>query len=180
MMKYFNSVLNTTVGFPENKRGPLLPRGISRFTSLVFNGGWLHSRSVCDCIFLSVDRNIKIHTVCFFGSKDNKYSVSLTVADNDHKIAFEAKRQICSVFKHAHSKIGDYQGFDVVCEPPISLKANTKYYFRAHINGPPTWYGENGQSSVKHSRVTFLFADDPRVYTSVEKGQYSEFLFTLD
>ena len=66
----------------------------------------------------------------------------------------------------------------------MSLRSlfKTKYYFKADIYGPPTlWYGENGQSSsVEHSGVTFRFADDPEGYTSVKKGQYSEFLFALD
>ena len=68
MVKYFNSVLNTTVEFLESKRGSLLKRQVSRFKSVVFNNGWKHSSKCYDWIYLAVDTSIKLHAVRFFGS----------------------------------------------------------------------------------------------------------------
>ena len=81
--------------------------------------------------------------------------------------------------KHVESEIGNYPGFDIGFEPPIALKANTRYLFDANIEAPLTWYGEGGKTCVQHSGVNFYFDDLSKNSTCVERGQFSEFLFTI-
>ena len=76
LMRYFNSVLDTSVGFCETKRtGPL--EKISRFGSLVT--GWHYSSSCSEYLGLTVDKNIKLHAIRLFGSDSSEYSVTLYV-----------------------------------------------------------------------------------------------------
>ena len=81
--------------------------------------------------------------------------------------------------KQIQCEIGDYQGFDIVLEPPIAIIANKRYRISASISGPPSWYGTNGCSTVEQSGVTFHFFS-VSTPTSKEKGQFPKFVFTLD
>ena len=81
--------------------------------------------------------------------------------------------------KQINCEIGDHQGFDIVFEPPIAIKANRRYRISAAITGPPSWYGTTGRSTVEHSGVTFHYYSVSR-HTSCGKGQFSNFVFTLD
>ena len=179
IMKYFCSVLKIPVGFPEAKRTGILPKRVSRFKSVVYNGGWHHSSGYYDMIVFSVNKDIKLHAVRLFGSKNGKYSVELSVRNVlDVILAKIEKYNILS--RDVRGKIGNYQGFDVVFKPPIVLKGNTWHSFRAHITGPPSWYGENGQTNVEHSGVKFSFANKTSKFTCVPTGQFAEWLFTLN
>ena len=69
-------------------------------------------------------------------------------------------------------------------EPPVVLRALIQYCFEAFIRGEPSWHGRDGSSRVQHPEVTFSFANkagavEMRV-TTVSKGQFSEFIFTVD
>ena len=176
MVKYFNSVLNNTVGFLESKRGSLFKRQVSRFKSFVFNNGWRHSLRFYDYIFLAVDTSINLHAVRLFGSHNTEYKASLTVMAMK-EVVFHSKPRIYSS-NVKQSELGEYHGFEIELKPPITLKANIKYLFKADINGPPSGYGQGGQSSVNHSKVKFYFSSHDRA-TSVEEGQFAEFLFSL-
>ena len=179
MMKYFCSVLKIPVGFPEARRTGILPERVSRFKSVVYNGGWNNSSNYYDMIVFSASKDIKLHAVRLFGSKDRKYSVELSVRNVfDMVLAKIKKGNILS--RDVRGKVGNYQGFDVVFKPPIVLKGNTWYSFTANITGPPSWYGENGQANVEHSGVKFSFANKTNKYTCVQTGQFAEWLFTLD
>ena len=82
--------------------------------------------------------------------------------------------------KQIQCEIGDHQGFDIVLEPPIAIKANTRYEISAAITGPPSWYGTNGCSTVEHSGVTFHFTSASTTQTNNEVGQFPKFVFSLD
>ena len=177
LMKYFSSVLKTPVGFSVAKRGGQL-KEISRFE--VFDIGWAYSASA-NSIGIKVDKDITLHAVRLFGSENSEYSVGLTVRDltGRGKTIAATKRNFLS--KPVQGKLGGYQGFEIAFDPPISLKANTGYCrFEAKITGPPSWFGKGGRSQVKHSGVLFSFASWTSGFdTSVETGQFSEFVFTL-
>ena len=175
LVKYFNSVLNDSVGFLETERNGG-KRVISRFRSL--KRGWYYGIDT-NCICFDVDKNIHLHAIHFFGSDNSQYSVTLEVLD--HSSGISVRRQEGNFLsKQIQCEIGDHQGFDIVFEPPIAIKANTRYEIFAHIDGPASWYGTNGFSTVENSGVRFHFTSGSTILTSNEKGQFPEFVFTLD
>ena len=177
MVKYFNSVLNNTVGFLESQRGSLLKRQVSRFKLFVFDNGWKRSSKFYDYIFLAVDTSIKLHAVRLFGSHNTEYTASLTVKAMEEVVFRSKRRSYSSSVKQ--SELGEYDGFEIEFKPPITLKENIKYLFKADICGPPSGYGQGGQPSVNHSKVKFCFFSHDVQATCVEEGQFAEFLFSL-
>ena len=176
MVKYFSSVLNFPVGFPQNKRAGSV-KIVSRFRSL--NNGWGYVGEGYNSIILAVNKNIKLHAVRLFGSENSKYSVTLTVkVFNGRPVATEKGKFLS---KQVQSELGVYQGYDIAFEPPIPLERNVKYEISASITGPHSWFGESGLYTVRHSGVIFSFAtSNPYTsWTSVETGQLSEFVFTI-
>ena len=177
LVKYFNSVLNDSVGFLETERTGR-KQVISRFRSL--NRGWWYNFDYPNSICFDVDKNIHLHAIHFFGSDNSQYSVTLEVLDHSSGISVR-KQEGNFLSKQIQCEIGDHQGFDIVLEPPIAIKANTRYKILATITGPPSWYGTNGCSNVENSGVTFHFTSTSNILTSTdEKGQFPEFVFTLD
>ena len=174
LAKYFNSVLNDSVGFLETERTEG-KQVISRFRSLA--RGW-HYGVTSNCICFDADKNIHLHAIHFFGTDNSQYSVTLEVFD--HSSGMSVRRQE-GIFlsKQIQCEIGDYQGFDIVFEPPIAIKANKRHQIWAAITGPPSWYGRNGCSTVEKSGVRFHFSSFSPP-TSNEKGQFPKFVFTLD
>ena len=181
LVKYYNSVLHDSVGFLETERRQRTEgkQVISRFRSL--ERGWYYSSQFAlnsNCICFDVDKNIHLHAIHFFGSDNSQYSVTLEVLNHSSGISVR-KREGNFLSKQIQWEIGDHQGFDIVFEPPIAIKANTRYKISASISGPPSWYGTNGCSTVEKSRVRFHFYS-VSTPTSNEQGQFPKFVFTLD
>ena len=156
LVKYFNSVLNESVGFLETERNGG-KQDISRFRSL--DRGWWYNSDYPNWIDFDVDKNIHLHAIHFFGSDNSQYSVTLEVLDHSSGISVR-KRQGIFLSKQIQWEIGDHeghQGFEFVFKLPIAIKANKRYRISAAITGPPSWYGTNGCSSVEKSGVTFHF-----------------------
>ena len=133
LVNHFNSALKSVTGFSSAKRtGPSL-NVISRFRSVLPEYGWDYSSGVSQCIGLKANKDVKLHAVRLFGNDDDVYSVELKVKEsNGFVLAIEGGR---FVSKLVHSEIGDYQGFDIVFERPIVLKANCSYVrFEAKIS----------------------------------------------
>ena len=176
MMKYFSSVLNVPVEFSEAKRSGHL-KIVSRFRS-INNEYWGYSSKYLECIILKVDKNIQLHAVRLCGGDNSKYSVILTVYR--YSGVHVAKVTSDCPSKLMRGEVGDYYGEEIVFNPPIALEANIQYVFNAQIAGPPSCYGEGGQACVEHSGVKFSFQIYSATQTKVERGQFSEFVFTLD
>jgi len=202
LMKYFNSVLKTPVGFTETRRAGHLGI-ISRFRSL--NNGWRYSSRSSNTIGVTVDKKINLHAVRLFGSKNHEYAVTLTVKNGSGAVIATKKGNFAS--KHVQSEVGDYRGFDIEFVSPVALQENVCYSFNAVITGPPSCYGGSGLTSVQHAGVNFVFKSvtnrllvyyddlldelcDDELYgkeayydttydSNVVQGQFSEFLFTL-
>ena len=173
MMEYFNGELSIPVGFSGAKRAGH-QYVISRFRSL--NHGWQYYSDKPNAIRLEVNKNIKLHAVRLFGSENNEYSVTLAI-----KLAgfFKTKKVGKFLSQMVQGEMGNYQGFQIVFEPPFALQKYRVYDFNADITGPPSLYGQSGQSIVEHSEVTFRFLDWPG-HSVVVEGQFSEFVFTVD
>ena len=173
LVKYFNSVLNDPVGFPDAKRAEHKLE-VSRFRSL--GRGW--GSHYPDYIYFEVDKDIHLHAIQLFGRDNGEYSVTLEVFDDNSGKTVRRQEGIF-LSKQINCEIGDHHGFDIILVPSIAIKANRWYLISATITGPPSWYGTNGCSTVETSGVTFHFYSVSRP-TSCEKGQISKFVFTLD
>jgi len=180
MEKYFTSGLMFPMGFCEATRsGSLQRRKMSRFGSAIRKDkGWYYVKGSRNSIVVSVDKTIKLHAVYLFGSENNEYSVTLKVSDSSGVVLATKTGMLMSEL--VQSERGDYQGFEIAFEPPITLQAVIKYSLEASIRGPPSWCGQNGLSLVEHAGVTFFFATKAGAYTSVLTGQFSEFVFTVN
>jgi len=180
LMKYFSSVLKFPIGFPEATRSGSLQRiKMSRFGSAITRAkGWLYHKGSRNSIVVTVDKTIKLHAVYLFGSENNDYSVTLKVSDSSG-VALATKTGML-MSELVQSERGDYQGFEIPFEPPITLQAGIEYSLEASIRGPPSWCGQFGLPLVEHAGVTFSFAKKTGAYTSVSTGQFSEFVFTVN
>ena len=178
LVKYFNSVPNTSLDFSiESRKDPLVHR-VSSFSSVV--EGWTSSAEFLDRIIFSFDKDINLCTVRLFASKNNEFRLSsFCIEEEGSNIILADTKQAKFLSKHVESEIGNYPGFDIEFEPPIALKANIRYVFHANIDAALTWYGEGGKTCVQHSGVNFYFDDVSKWSTCVERGQFSEFLFTI-
>jgi len=96
-------------------------------------------------IAISADKNIKLHTVRLFGSENNEYSVKLGVQDVNEIVGATDAGDFLS--KLVQSETGNYQGFEIVFDPPIALQENIEHSLVAEITGPPSWFGVNGRST---------------------------------
>ena len=177
LVKYFNSVPNTSLDFSIERRKDPLVRRVSRFSSVV--EGWTHSSEYIERIVFSCDKDINLCTVRLFASKNNEFRLSSFCITEGSNIILGDTKQAKFLSKHVESEIGNYPGFDIEFEPPIALKANIMYMFYANIDAALTWYGEGGKTCVQHSGVNFYFDDVSECSTCVERGQFSEFLFTI-
>jgi len=177
LMKYFSSELKFPIGFSEAKRSGTFQR-MSRFGSAIKRyPGW-HYRAWKNSIAVSVDKTIKLHAVRLFGCESNEYSVTLTVTDvNGVALATKTGKFMSELVK---SEGRDYEGFEIVFEPPVSLQAGVQYSLEASISGPPSWYGKSGLRRVEHAGVTFSFAGMAGADTNVSTGQFPELVFTVN
>ena len=138
--------------------------------------------NIFDMIIFSFDKDINLCTVRLFASINNEFCLSsfCIKKEGSNRILGDTK-QAKFLCKHVdvESEIGNYPGFDIEFEPPIALKGNTRYVCEADIDAALTWYGEGGKTCVQHSGVNFYFDDLFKNSTCVERGQFSEFLFTI-
>ncbi|KAL9969763.1 hypothetical protein ACROYT_G022019 [Oculina patagonica] len=178
LMKYFNHVLDFPVGFSEAKRAGFVHR-MFRFGSGKKLKGCGYPYGWSDSIKLTVDKNIKLHSVRLFGSENNEYSVTLKVTDEKGLVLATKRGKFLS--KLVQSTKGDYHCFNVAFEPPLALQPHIAYCFQAFISGPNSWYGRGGLFCVKHSGVEFFFseAQNSRGRSKVTEGQFSGFDFTV-
>ena len=178
LVKYFNCVPNTSLDFSIERRKDPLVRRVSRFSSVV--EGWTHSAAWFDRIIFSCDKDINLCTVRLFASKNNEFRLfDFCIKEEGSDIILSNTAQARFLSEQVESEIGNYPGFDIAFEHPIALKANIRYVFEANIDAALTWYGEGGKTCVQHSGVNFYFDDLSKTSTCVERGQFSEFLFTI-
>ena len=178
IIKHLSSVSKSQLGFPETKRSRCSGdiQRCCRFGSITTNSwsytGWT------DAINFSVDKDIALHGVCFFGN--GTYSVNLTVTEpNNGSVLISKSEQFTSDLLQCEK--GDYWGFKLLFDTKRVVKKNTTYCIRAAITGPGSSSGHNGVSSIQCSDVTFTFtnAEGPFNRTSVRIGQFPELMFSL-
>ena len=113
-----------------------------------------------------------------FGSRDNTYSVTLTLSVGRDQVSSTGGE-----FPSARHASGEFYGFGLLFEESISLSANSRYWLEAAISGSESWYGTQGQQTVRCASVTLTLKDSffPSMSdgTDTRKGQFREFIFSL-
>ena len=174
MFKWF-AVKGAEVGFPVSKRGASCRfERCFRFGSVV--PGW-SNRDAGNYLFFSVNKNILLHGVYFFGSHDNDYLVDLQIINFDNCATVLSTKGKFSSLPH---KTKNYWGFDVLFDFPVSIVQGNSYGIIVNISGPDSFGGRNGKSHVESAGVTFMFEEACRRITTnvAEQGQLPEFIFS--
>ena len=165
---------------PEIKRFGGDVQRCCRFASVPSKCGYSYNGSVNGVSF-SVDRDITLLGVCFFGSEKNSYFIELKAEDAKGTPVSKREEYFSEPFQ---SSLGSYDGLEVLFDRGVTLNKNTAYYIEAKITGPRSWCGDSRVSSVVCSGVTFTFlrseyCDSTYSNSSVKWGQFPELIFTL-
>ena len=180
-----NLMQSSLLSFPVFKRsGPSHgqnPESCCRFTRSSMKFGWNNSESDTSCLGISVDRDIIFHGVKLFGSRDNTYSVSLSLIKD---LGGKVIASVDGVFSSPSCATGasDYD-FVVTFKEPALLRKNDEHELECRISGPQSWYGIEGHQTICCHGVTFFLKDTRVRYSSLrtttKQGQIKEFIYSL-
>ena len=193
--KFFSShEISLPLGFSETRRRSCLHR-CGRFT-LMQRSSWDCDGSDVDAIEFEVDKDIILDGLRLFGSESNLYNLrTLELYQGNPRIAkfvspvaspvrlvkLESSTYPSKLLESSQNF--SYHGLEVLFNSRPSLKKNTLYHIRVLISGAKSGKGCKGLKSVKIAGVTFTFSS-PCLHvngqrSSVEQGQFAEFLFSL-
>lgn len=137
-----------------------------------------------DSIVFMVDKNIELHGVCLCGRRNyQRYQIALQIkqVDNRSQLVAMTGKFSSQPLKSPQEK-SVYHGLQLVFDQAVAIKENTRYCVEALISGPVSMAGSNGYPFVQCSDVTFVFMNgdlEESNGTTVCRGQFPEFLFTL-
>ena len=183
MMKHYSDVL-TSLQFINAPRAVVLSTGVNRCQRVrIFKlpqsqpTCWEYSFSA-DCINFSVDKPVILHGVQHFGSEGGKYMVSAEV-----KNAIDNSSLVKQSGSYDSEKDGTYgyYGFNVLFDRPVCLEKYKEYKVVSLIQGPSSWYGEDGQTCVECQGVRFTFrtSEHDNYWTSYKISQFPAFFVSL-
>ena len=188
--KFFSSQeVSPPLGLSETRRRSCLHR-CGRFTQMQ-RSSWDCDGLDGDAIEFKVDKDIILHGLRLFGSESNLYNLNkLQLYQGNPFSVLESPARLVILESSTYpSKLLEscqnfsYHGFEVLFNSKPFLKKNTLYHIRVVISGAKSGKGCKGLKSVKIAGVTFTFST-PRLCSeidrsSVEHGQFAEFLFSL-
>ena len=157
------------------------PESCCRFTRSSMKFGWNNSESDTSCLGISVDRDIIFHGVKLFGSRDDTYSVSLSLIKD---LSGKVIASVDGVFSSPSCPTGasDYD-FVVTFKEPALLRKGDEYELECRISGPQSWYGTEGHQTICCHGVTFFLKNTRVSYSSLrtttKQGQIKEFIYSL-
>ena len=132
----------------EQGRRRLKIVGFSRFEAAKISSGWIYSGS-SDALTLTVNKAGLFHGVRLFGFSNS----------SQYKVKFGVKQEnVTGTYTSEQDKDGVW-GYDVMLTKPISVKPNEEFTIIATIQGPSSYYGQNGKSSVKVDGTVVTFQD---------------------
>ena len=176
MMKHYSGVLKYPLLFKDTARSLLFR--FNRFPK-VFppahkRGIWSYSGGA-DSIEFTTNKPILLHGVQYFGSDGGKYTVSTKVSAHNSCLGKES-----GTYSSIKEETNNYYGFDVMFDPPIRLEAHESYRLVSLIKGPSSWYGEEGETSLKSKgvQVNFMGSAESANQTSETRGQFPAFIFS--
>ena len=176
VVKYFNSVLSSPVGFPVKKR--LRTFACCRFENLNnADLSYSYFSGKQDCLIFTVDKNLLLLGLTLCGSENNDYSVTIRIK----KLDGVCLDSVCGKFPSVliEEELHSFYGFKILFDDPIVIKKGIKHRIEASIFGANSCSGRNGQKVVVCSGIKFSFADssEDRNGTGVARGQFPELLF---
>ena len=176
VVKYFNSVLSSPVGFPVKKR--LRTFACCRFENLNnADLSYSYFSGKQDCLIFTVDKNLLLLGLTLCGSENNDYSVTIRIK----KLDGVCLDSVCGKFPSVliEEELHSFYGFKILFDDPIVIKKRIKHRIEASIFGANSCSGRNGQEVVACSGIKVSFADsfEDRNGTGVAKGQFPELLF---
>ena len=176
VVKYFNSVLSSPVGFPVKKR--LRTFACCRFENLNnADLSYSYFSGKQDCLIFTVDKNLLLLGLTLCGSENNDYSVTIRIK----KLDGVCLDSVCGKFPSVliEEELHSFYGFKILFDDPIVIKKGIKHRIEASIFGANSCSGRNGQKVVVCSGIKFSFADssEDRNGTGVVRGQFPELLF---
>ena len=188
--KYFNSALSSPLQFLELERSGFHDNDIHRcrrFESI--NKVCCRKRGSLgeelDCIDFVVDKDIKLHGVCLFGSKNTDYSVSLKIKNmhsDDNLQVLASSNGIFSSTLLPYGSHKNYYGFEVLLDSAADIKENTRFQIETYVTGSHFSREPKGGLSIVHcSGVTFTFVNSMRHGngTNTTMGQFPEISFSV-
>ena len=184
LMKYYNDVeLTSPLPFIHTPRAgsiklqQLICYRFSVYQSPGVGGFWSYSGKRPDRIVLSVNKSVKLHGIQHFGSEGCQYTVSTEVNDTN---GFSLVTKTGS-YTSEKDKTHGYFGFTVYFNSPLQLYRGKRYEVKSLIQGPLSWYGEQGKPSLECSQVEFCFYSTTGGAngTTESRGQFSGFIFTM-
>ena len=179
IFKFYSLSLTSPVRFSETRRRARVIHRCGRFQS-VSGGSWVY-RGMKDLLGFAVDKDIKLHGLCFFGSENNCYTVTLEVkvSSDNSTLVSKTGKYFSELLKYNSES---YHGFKVLFDSAAVLRKNTQYQIEALISAPYSLAGSSGFSTLQCSDVTFSFSSISRSDTNgttIEDGQFPEFLFSV-
>ena len=177
MIKYYGNVLKTPLSFLQGARKELPVFVVNRFNDYFKpTGAWNYNRGVPDRVHFSVNKPINLLGIQHFGSDGGEHTVSIKVKDTATNLTVV---EGLGTFISEKDVNNSYYGFFVSFGNLIFLDANRKYELESLINGPASWHGNGGRTSVEAEgvQVTFSCAGDDSNGTTVANGQFPAFLF---
>ena len=132
---------------------------------------WSYS-GIPDKLCFSVNEDVMFYGVHLFGDPNGgKYHVTLKIKGVE----------VCGTFSSDFVRRERYSwyGFDVMLRTPIKIKRKCVVEVTAGIQGPPSYFCENGEPFVIAAGVEFMFsaASGPANGTDVTRGQFYEIIF---
>ena len=178
MIKYYNGISTTPLPFLQASRIDSTIHRCFRFET--FNSPverWGYSGKT-DCIIFTVKKPVRLHGVQHFGSEGGEYTVTTDIVDPVDNTSL-----VSQTGNYISEKSGTYayNGFDVLFDRPVILKADKEYKVKSLIKGPASWRGCGWKTSVECQGVQFTFSNsgDSSNRTGKNSGQFPEILFSV-
>ena len=183
VVKYLNSVPDTPVVFPMDKRTGLkeLFQRCCRFGSVDQSGsGYPYLPDKRDCLLFEVNKDISLLGATLCGSRNCSYSVTIRIKNLGNSEYLNSKSGIYSSVLFRRESVS-YYGFNIFFDRPVVIKSDVRYRIEAFISGANSCFVQNGAKSVVCSGVKFDFksSSESSNGTKVERGQFPEILFTV-
>ena len=136
----------------------------------MLSGPWSYFTSP-DCINFTADKPIKLYGVQYFGSEGGGYTVSTEVKDTTNGSSLVKQS---GVYTSVKDETDTYYGFDVQFDRPVCLEENKEYRLESFIEGPRSWYGEVGQTSMEYQGIRVAFRTSSGLHNSTSdlRGQF--------
>jgi len=156
MMKHFSDLSATSLPFSQAPRIPRMDASIIHRCQGFrrSDAGWIRWHTSREWLNFSVNKPIMLHGIQHFGSKGRSYTVSTEVKDTTDGSSLVKQS---GSYASEIDKTCSYYGFSVLFDGPVCLVENKKYKLESLVEGPNSWYGIKGLTSVESEGVVFTF-----------------------